>query len=104
MRKFELVADKSECAGSEIFKGYVQDASECAALCENTSPMFVLGTNDWDKHRCKVDSEGKGVVCKCYCETEAKDVKSCKRIPHSGYRLYHMGIFFHGGGQLLFYV
>ena len=81
-----MVAEKTECDGSEIEKGYLPYIEDCAANCEEISTMFAFGTNEFGTNRC-----GAG-GCKCLCETGATDERTCNRIDHNGYLLYKYSI------------
>ena len=80
-----MVAEKKECDGSEIAYRYdekISTVGECANKCQESSSMFIFGTNDFGNPRC---NEG---ACWCICETSATSVGTCNQIPHDGYRLY----------------
>ena len=77
-----LVADKKECGGSEISKGYQPSIVDCANQCKETASMFALGTNDYGKPRCNNNG------CTCLCETSVTITGSCDQVNHDGYRLY----------------
>ena len=77
-----LVADKTECAGSETKKKDVSTADECSKICKSQSSMFAFGTNDYGTERCS--STG----CTCLCETAASMDGTCSQTSHNGYRLY----------------
>ena len=76
-----LVADKTECGGSEE-SSTTSTVDECSKACHGKSSMFAFGTNDYGNPRC--DSTG----CVCLCETAASTDGKCSQISHSGYRLY----------------
>lgn len=77
-----LVGEKTECRGSEIFKGKLPTVMNCATACKVTSSMFIYGTNDFGKDRCNTSG------CSCYCETSATTKGTCDQKNHNGYRLY----------------
>ena len=77
-----LVGEKTECVGSEIYKGKQPSIADCANQCEGTASMFAFGTNDYETIRCNDDG------CRCLCETSAAIDGSCDRVNHDGYRLY----------------
>ena len=77
-----MVAEKAECDGSEIEKGYLPNIEDCAANCEEISSMFAFGTNDFGTTRCQASG------CKCLCETGATAEGKCNRIDHDGYLLF----------------
>ena len=79
---WELIAEKKECGGSEINKGYESALEDCAKQCRGTASMFLFGTNDYGTTRCNDDG------CTCVCETSATVDGSCDQVNHSGYRLY----------------
>ena len=74
-----LVADKTECKGSEEDMGKFSTLVECAEICKGVSSMFAFGL---PPSRC--NSEG----CQCLCETSASAEGTCTQTSHSGYRLY----------------
>ena len=80
-----FVEDKKECAGSKIKTGSFPFVADCAAKCEGISAMFIFGTNDYGRNRCK-DQD-----CDCYCETSASIYGSCNQQSHDGFRLYKYG-------------
>ena len=79
---WELVGDKKECAGAEIFQNNFPSIAECAASCHGKASMFAFGTNDYGKKRCYIDG------CGCLCETNATIDGMCDQEKHDGYRLY----------------
>ena len=86
-KRFEVVAEKSECGGSEIMTGKFASISECASSCENTASMFIFGTNDFGNPKCDYVINGAR-LCACFCETSATDSGTCTIITQTGYRLY----------------
>ena len=76
------MADKTVCAGSQIYKGKAPDLESCADSCRGISSMFVYGTNDFGTNRCFSDG------CECHCETGAMPQGTCSRVSHKGYKLY----------------
>ena len=82
-----LVAEKTECRGSETNKGKLPSVDACAAKCTGVSSMFAFGTNDYFTNRCDKNSG-----CVCLCETSANDEGTCDTKEHKGYRLYKYGI------------
>ena len=81
-----MVAEKTECSGSEIDKGQLTSVDDCASQCKGVASMFAFGTNDFGTNRCN----DKG--CSCYCETSATVEGTCERVDHNGYRLYKYGM------------
>ena len=77
-----LIADKTECAGSENSYGDISTVTECSKRCKGQSSMFAFGTNDYGTTRCY--STG----CTCLCETAASSDGTCSQTSHNGYRLY----------------
>ena len=77
-----LVADKTECRGSEKDMGYISTADECSKKCKGQSSMFSFGTRDYGDSRCGFTG------CKCFCETSASMDGTCSQVSHNGYRLY----------------
>ena len=77
-----LIADKTECAGSEIPHYDISTVAECSKRCKGQSSMFAYGTNDYGTTRCS--STG----CTCLCETAASKDGTCSQTSHNGYRLY----------------
>ena len=71
-----------ECAGSEMYKGYFHEISECAESCRQVSSMFIFGTNEFGKNRCNENG------CACYCETAATSDGHCQMKDHKGYNLF----------------
>ena len=80
---WELVGDKKECAGAEIFQNNFPTIGECAASCHGKSSMFAFGTNDYDLDMC--DNTGN---CPCYCYDGANDDGTCIQNHNNGFRLY----------------
>jgi len=79
---YEFVADRKECGGKEVNKGFLSTVDQCAKACKTTSTMFAYGTNDFGATRCN----DKG--CRCFCETAAFKDGTCSEVKHNGYRLY----------------
>ena len=77
-----MVAHKTECDGSETEKGKFSHVGECANKCQDSSSMFIFGTNDFGNARC---TDG---ACWCICETSATSKGTCHQDSHSGYNLY----------------
>ena len=80
------MADKQECAGSEVNLRGVKDMKSCARECYGVSSMFLYGTNDFGTNRCNEAWIGLG--CVCVCETAAKEDGTCNMVKHNGYRLF----------------
>ena len=77
-----MVAEHTQCKGTENNEGKMNSIDECANACRKKSSMFVFGTNDYGKNGC--NNQG----CECYCETGAKADGTCKTVKNNGYRLY----------------
>ena len=77
-----LIADKTECAGSENSYYDISTVGECSKRCKNQSSMFAYGTNDYGTTRCS------SIGCTCLCETAASKDGTCSQTSHNGYRLY----------------
>ena len=81
---WELVAEKTECAGKEKDLSPQPTTEACAKACEGISSMFIFGTNDFGHARC----ERNGKQCDCYCETSANNDGDCYMLDHKGFSLY----------------
>lgn len=81
-----MIAEKTECDGSEAWKGRQYTVDQCASQCKGVSSLFIFGTNDYSDNRCFDNG------CDCYCETSARSDGTCPRIAHNGFRLYKFGI------------
>ena len=79
---FKLVAKQAKCNGAEKNMGYVENVYQCSLACQETSEMFIYGTNKHGESRCR---EGK---CLCICEMATKNFHCNKQINHNGYYLY----------------
>ena len=93
-----MVAEHTECKGTETNEGKMNSIDECANACRKKSSMFVFGTNDFGGNGC--DNQG----CKCLCETGANADGSCENVQNKGYRLYRLsslGKYEPYGNQLL---
>ena len=77
-----LVSDVSECSGSEIDQGQLENVIQCGERCRGVSTMFIFGTNDYGKTPCE---NGK---CRCWCETSATTDGTCDITTNNGFRLY----------------
>ena len=75
---WKLVANKSECNGTEFKAGHFENIEECAEQCRDASSMFTFG-------RCRFSNDDK---CKCYCQTAAKTDGTCEIIGNNRYSLY----------------
>ena len=83
---YSHVEDKVECNGAEIYNYNVKDVSSCAGVCKNVSSLFVYGTNEFGKNRCKIPTNPEG--CACACETAATPDGTCDTQAHNGFKLY----------------
>ena len=79
-----MVAEHTECKGTETNEGKMNSIDDCANACRKKSSMFVFGTNDFGGNGC--DNKG----CKCRCETGANADGSCENVQNKGYRLYRI--------------
>ena len=73
-----MVAEKKECGGSEIYKGYLESVEACGSICRGVASMFIFG----------IDSSCNSEGCFCYCETSAANQGTCDMSIHIGFRLY----------------
>ena len=80
----DLVADKTECRGSEEFAGALSTLVECAEKCKGRSSMFAFGVEVPGSSSSRCNSDG----CQCLCETSASTDGTCSQAGHIGYRLY----------------
>ena len=83
---FKLVAEKKECAGSEIAQGYLKTIQLCHDACKGKASMFAYGRAP---ERCNKDG------CQCLCETSSKN-GMCTIKSHSGYNLYGYTLYMKG--------
>ena len=93
-----MVAEHTQCKGTENNEGKMNSIDECANACRKKSSMFVFGTNDFGGNGC--DNQG----CKCLCETGANADGSCENVQNKDYRLYRLsslGKYEPYGNQLL---
>ena len=82
--EWSIVEGEKECSGDEISKGRVNSVEDCAKACRDYASMFIFGTNDFSRVRQYCNANG----CECYCETSAKEDRTCDTVTHNGFRLY----------------
>ena len=76
---FKLIAEKKECTGDEIIKGFMKNIHLCYNACKGKASMFLYGVSSTS--RCNNDG------CACVCETASTNGE-CTMTDHYGFNLY----------------
>ena len=66
--EFELVAEKTACAGVKDFRGYFRSVEECKNSCGRRMPMFIFGRHGGRACYRRTAWAGR---CACQCEKES---------------------------------
>ena len=85
---YGLVAEKTQCTGSERNAGFMPSSYACYEQCKGEATMFVYAS---DPSRCtRANSRS---YCACFCETSSK-IGKCTHVYHSQFNLYAVGEYF----------